>query len=396
MNCLGLVLSGGAARGAYAAGVMRYLLGELPRHLGRVPWPDIVTGSSVGALNGVFAAARSLDGMKRLTAIWRDMTIDDVFRLEARGLVRTLRATWAAASGTALFDAAPLHALVERVAPLDALRRAVDGQALRSFIVSATQVDSGINVLFVDSATQHLRLDPLPLARISRVHITPRHLLASAALPFAFPPIEIEGVWYVDGGLRQNTPLRPAVMAGASRVIVVGTTAERETPLGIRHPDLTPNLPFLAGKTLNALLADPVERDLRATDQINAIVAWGTSVYGPGFARRLEADLGMRPVETLFIRPSEDLGCMAAETWRRHPPPVPRQVSWLLSTIADRANASDGESDLLSYLLFDRAFTAEVEEIGFQDARRHEAELVRFVGEHPPPTAEGMASSSGD
>ncbi len=379
MNSLALVLSGGAARGAYAAGVMRYLFRELPRHLGRVPWPDIVTGSSVGALNGVFAAARTLDGIDRVTQIWRDMTIGDVYKLETGGLIRSLRATWAAASGASLLDAAPLYELVDKLAPLPELRQAIDSHALQSFIVSATQVDTGINVLFVDSAMQRLGLDPLPMARVSRVHITGRHLLASAALPFAFHPVEIDGVWYVDGGLRQNTPLRPAVMAGAGRAIVIGTTADREYPAGVRHPELTPNIPFLAGKTLNALLADPVERDLRTTNQINAIVEWGVSVYGPDFARRMEAELGMRRVHTLFIRPSEDLGCLAAESWHKRQPRVPRQIAWLLSTIADRANASDGESDLLSYLLFDRGFTAVAEEIGYQDARRQAEDLARFV-----------------
>ncbi len=379
MSKLGLVLSGGAARGAYAAGVMRFIFRELPRHLGHVPWPKVVTGASVGALNGVYAAAQHLDGIDRMTAIWQEMTVDQVYKVDTGGIIRTLRATWAATSGMSLLDAEPLYELVRRESPMQQLRQAIDSGACRCFVISATQVDTGLNVLFADTVDATLAFDPLPLTRFQRVAMTPEHLLASAALPFAFRPVMIDGSWYVDGGLRQNTPLRPAVMAGADRIIVVGTTAEREYPTGVRHPDLTPNLPFLAGKTLNALLADPVERDLRAANQINRIIDWGTARYGEDFARQLELDLGMRTVRTLFVRPTADLGVMAADAWHNHPPRLPSQVRWLLSTTADRANASDGESDLLSYLLFDKAFTAEVERIGFEDARDKEEAIAQFV-----------------
>lgn len=379
MEQLGLVLSGGAARGAYTAGVLRFLFVELPRRLGRTPWPSIVTGTSVGALNGLFAAAHSPQAIDRLTRVWQQMQVEHVYRVESGGLVRTLRATWQAAAGAALLDASPLQALVRAQSPMTELRQAVDQGRCRAFIVSATQVDTGKNVLFVDTADPALSVDPMPGVRAVHGPLRIDHLLASAALPFVFKPIALDGAWYVDGGLRQNTPLRPALKAGADRVLVVGTTMEREETEEVRHPELTPNLPFLAGKTLNALLADPVERDLRNAVQLNTLIDWAVRRYGPDFARRLEIELGIRRVQTLFLRPSVDLGVMAAESWRSRPPKVPTQVRWILSTIADRANASDGESDLLSYLLFDRSFTAEAERIGFEDARNREEELSAFL-----------------
>ncbi len=378
----GLVLSGGAARGAYAAGVMRFLFRDREDG-GPARWPDVVAGASVGALNGVFAAARDPEGIRTLSRLWREMRIADVYRLDHGGLLRSIRATWAATSGAALLDASPLHALVEREAPWAALRRSVDGGRCRAFIVSVTQVDTGHNVLFVDSADADLDLNPMPQVRVERVQVRRDHLLASAALPLLFRPIQIGRAWFVDGGLRQNTPLRPAIMAGADRVLVVGSTSQPAGDQAIRHPDLTPNLPFLAGKALNALMADPVERDLRNVGSVNRIIAWGERAYGPGFRARIEAELGVRPVRTLFLRPSQDLGVLAAKVWRESPPELPTQVRWLLSTIADRANASDGESDLLSYLLFDRAFTAQVEEIGYQDAHALGAELRAFLDDGP-------------
>lgn len=392
MSSLGLVLSGGAARGAYAAGVMRFLFRELPRELGYVPWPRVVTGTSVGALNGVFAAAQDVQAIDRLSALWQAMRVDDVYRVDKGGLIRTIRATWAANAGSALLDGSPLYDLVQGRTPWNALRRSIGSGLCRAFVVSATQVDSGVNVLFLDSEQADLDLRPVPRTRVQRVRTSREHLLASAALPLLFRPVRVDGAWYVDGGLRQNTPLRPAIMAGADRVLVVGSTSAGDDLPPVRHPELTPNMPFLAGKALNALLADPVERDLHTAAQINQIIAWGEATFGPRFRRELEDSLGFRTVNTLVLRPSQDLGVLAAHAWRSNPPPMPGQVRWLLSTIADRANASDGESDLLSYLLFDRNFTAEVERIGFQDAQDRAAELIAFL--HDGQQEQAMASTA--
>ena len=79
------------------------------------------------------------------------------------------------------------------------------------------------------------------------------------------------------------------------------------------------------------------------------------------------------------MRPSEDLGRIAAEVYRSRPPKASPQVRWLLSLIADQVNRAEGESDLLSYLYFDRHFTGELEQLGYEDARRQEEDILRFL-----------------
>ncbi|MGH7289228.1 MAG: patatin-like phospholipase family protein, partial [Myxococcota bacterium] len=86
-----MVLSGGGARGAYEAGVLRYLLDELPRRLGHAPRVDIVTGSSVGAIHACFLAAnahRPLRSGERLARIWRRLSIGSLATLRTRELLR--------------------------------------------------------------------------------------------------------------------------------------------------------------------------------------------------------------------------------------------------------------------------------------------------------------------
>ena len=69
----GLALSGGGARGAYTAGVQRYLFTELPKKLGFTPYPDYVSGVSVGAINGYFSATHSDEEIRRMTEIWHNL-----------------------------------------------------------------------------------------------------------------------------------------------------------------------------------------------------------------------------------------------------------------------------------------------------------------------------------
>jgi NTE family protein len=131
---------------------------------------------------------------------------------------------------------------------------------------------------------------------------------------------------------------------------------------------------FLAGKMLNALMLDPIERDLWNAEYRNRIVRWGSTRYGAAFADEAEAAVGLRHVDIVHITPSEDLGRMAGEIYRSEPPPATKVVRFLLDKIADYT--FDREADFLSYLLFDRAYTGALEALGFEDARRREADLA--------------------
>jgi NTE family protein len=378
---MGLVLSGGAARGAYQAGVLRFLYRSLPKNLGFVPWPAVVSGTSVGALNGTFVVSRSEAQIVLLSRLWRRLRIPDVFTLQYGDVLGALRGRHRGHSGAALLDPSPLVRLVHDQFPQTDVRRSIDSGAVRAFIVSATELNNGHNVLFVDSAADDLGLLPLARSRVERTPIGPQEVLASAALPFMFPPVTLRGRGYVDGGLRQNTPLRPVLHSGVDRVLVVGSHMASETGPA-PQTEVVPSLAFLAGKTLNALMADPVDRDLAQAERLNAVVAWGTARYGPEFAEGVARDLDLRAVSILTVRPSQDLGRIAAKAYKDSPPADAPNLRWLLSALADRQNAEGGESDLLSYLYFDRAFTEQLEDLGYQDAEAQQEQLAaHFLGE---------------
>ena len=142
--------------------------------------------------------------------------------------------------------------------------------------------------------------------------------------------------------------------------------------------DVVPTLAFLAGKSLNAIMADPVERDLVMAKRMNEFISWGIDQFGTPFEHKCRDDLGLRKVRIHSIRPKMDLGAVANATYRAHPPKDTASARLLLSLMADSANDAGGESDLLSYVYFDREFTGRIEAQGYEDARKMEAELVDF------------------
>jgi len=373
---------------------LRFVLVDLARRLGRPTWPDVISGTSVGALNGVFAAARDARGLTELCDIWQHMKVEDVYRIKAGKVLRDLMLS-AASSSFALLDPSPFHGLVARRFPGPALRKAIGSGETRAFIVAATEVATGFNALFVDSR------DGLPIAdvrgsRVYRTQVSGLHCRASAAIPFVFPAVEINGRYHVDGGLRQNTPLRPVLASGVRRALIVGVKQDREEE-ALRRPGQArrgdepsgppkrPSLFFLAGKMLNALMLDPIERDLWSAEYRNHVVDWGVDRFGPTFADEARDGLGLRKVDIVHLRPSEDLGELAGRIYRARPPNASRAVRFMLDRVL--AYTDDLEADLLSYLYFDREYTGALESLGYADARKHEEQLARLYEDVPGESA---------
>lgn len=381
---LALVLAGGGARGAYEAGALRYILGDLAQQMNRPVLPRIVCGTSVGAINGAWIGAHigAIAGAQKLSEFWRDVTLDQVYRFVALDLLRSpMRLFKGTQDETkALVDASPLHALIRERFPAERLRNVVKSGLLDGLVIAATETQAGQTVHFIDGA-QANRQFPQAHGEYISTEITAEHILASCAIPFLFPSIQIDDRTLVDGSLRQNTPLKPALALGATHCLVIGTKGLREAPPPPEPDDEadTPSVPFLVGKALNALLLDPVHADIQRLELVNEILRTGRAQYGEGFADTMNAHLPqpLREVEVLYLRPSRDLGRVAAEVWGASAIQANRATRMLLSTIAERA--TDGESDLLSYLLFDRIFSDAIEALGYADAQARSEEIVRFL-----------------
>ena len=179
------MLAGGGSFGAVQVGMLRELVAADVR-------PDFVVGCSVGAINGVhFAAAPDAAGVERLEQIWRRLRRHDIFPF-------SFRAVLAAVMHRAhLIDPGALRALLERHLPCKELQ-----DSTIPVHVVATSLLAGSAVCFSHGPA-------IPA------------ILASAAIPAAFPPVRIGDADYIDGGVASNTPVETARALGATKVVVL-------------------------------------------------------------------------------------------------------------------------------------------------------------------------------
>ena len=245
-----LVLSGGGGRGAYHVGVLRFL----EEH----EWyPDVIVGTSIGAVNG--AAIASGHTAYSLWALWRRLKTDDVQR---RAWNLFSLDEW-----DHLLDTTPLRRTLVEEGWLDLSR------------INAQPPDKHLRITVVEMETGRLRVfgnspDPAPGSRCEHTAITLDHILASCSIPLVYPPTKIEDVAFWDGGTVANTPLGPAIDAGAEDIVVVLMTPWEDQE---NRPHYTPvgGVKGLLGAAQAAFewaLLASFQTDLKLFHRINQVV----------------------------------------------------------------------------------------------------------------------------
>jgi len=299
-----LVLSGGGAKGAYEVGVMKALFaGASPSTGFRVPTVEVFTGTSVGAYNATFLAAQpgasGAAAVASLDQVWRERIANTpaqcgngIYRVRGlpfQGLspgcllhpleaLRELAQDGAFAAGFTLTRS--LDVAVSCLPPLARVVETIDLSAL----VSAEPMDSlvhetidfsvllasgkALTIAASNWAEGTLRL----FSKADVAAIGPAAVLASAAIPGMFPPVEVEGVPYVDGGVLMNTPLLPAIRAGADvlHVIYLDPFVDR-----IPFPAL-PNTLATLYRLWAILVRTNVDRDIGEADRRSRAVVAGS------------------------------------------------------------------------------------------------------------------------
>jgi NTE family protein len=385
-----LILSGGGARGAYEVGVLWYIFDELTRLLGAAPRIDILCGTSVGAINACYLAAHLGDpvlGLRRLVELWSEVELTRVLGFGVRQVLTLPRVLMGGGEGYGLFDVRPMAELVQREISWRAVSRCLRRGILRALTVSCTEVSTGRTVVFMQVSPDLAIPGAAPPRTLFRAdRIGPHHALASAAIPLLFPPVRIDGELHLDGGLRQNTPIAPALRLGATHIFAIGSSREVQGRVvleaGHQKASRAPGAAFLLGKVLNAFLLDHVDVDIELMTRINNVLVDGTGAYGAGFPDALSAEarkrgaLEYRYVRCMRVRPSEDIGRLANEHLKRGrlrgDPILTKRLFNLLDL------GVESEADLASYLLFDGPFCRRLIEMGRADAQARRDELVEF------------------
>jgi NTE family protein len=384
-----VILSGGGARGAYEVGVLSYVLDALARLRGGAPPRlDILCGTSVGAVNACFLASHLHDptlGVRRLVDLWTDLNLETVLGFGMRQALSIPKLIFGGpGEGVGLFDVTPMAKLIEREIPWRAIARTLRHGYLSALSISATEIATGRTVIFMQTGPDGALPTTAPPRTIIRgALVGPLHALASASIPLLFPPVRIGPELFMDGGVRQNTPIAPALRLGATHVLAIGLSRDiRTVDVGEEHRP--PSASLVLGKVLNAFLLDHIQSDFEVLQRVNHMIEDGERAFGPGFVPKINeaaaarGALPYRRVKTLVVRPSMDIGRLAAAHVKagklQKGPVVARRLLSLVDV------GEETEADLASYLLFDGSFTRKLIALGRADAEARRNELLEFFG----------------
>jgi len=392
-------------RGAYEVGVVAGIAEVMQGSALDGPLFDVFAGTSVGAINAAYFAANADEsghGAERLAKLWQSLRLSDharvrPFGLWSGGLKRKLEqlASGGQHTGTSLLDTRALEVVIKRAVQWERMHRNIASGRVHALMVAALHVASGRTTVFGEHAPG-VQLQPARDERRVTVtgRITADHVLASAAIPLLFAMRKVGDHYYCDGGLRFNTPIAPAIRAGAERLVVISvrhqqSAGELDAREALDHgggQDLGPL--FLVGKLLNALLLDPVAYDLQMMERLNQMMEVLEEALPPDQLERVQKvwikhrGAPYRRLDTLVFTPSEDLGRKAGHYIRNKLDTSELQTlaRFFLERAASESDVPAGEADWASYMLFDGGFARELIELGRRDAHA-KANLVRsFFG----------------
>ena len=389
-----VVLSGAGARGAFQAGALAELVPALERQGLR---PTIWLGTSAGSINaalwGSLAHHSSEVAAEEVLDLWRRMSHEDVYEPLPLSFPITV-AQYAAGAllclgtgTTSLLDTTPLRVTAEQELHPQQLAANVEAGRLDAVGVVATRMPtdadntvpgaaSGRSVLFLhEHCAGTYAGDRDRALDVVRTPVDDVHVVASSAIPVAFPPVEVTepeeaAGWYVDGGVRLNTPLHPAVGLGATKIVVVSATSTTySAPPLPTTPGSTPDVADAAAQVLNAALGDRTTEDLLQLRRRNSLVE---QVSRKGVELVSSSQRVYKAIDVMEVSPPPgEMGRIAADLYARETRglgKITEMDNWLIGQAIRGAGDGVGRRELLSYLFFDEEYFAAGIELGRRTA----------------------------
>lgn len=396
-NKIGLVLSGGGARGAYEAGVLHFIRTQLSPKL-RSSKLDIICGCSVGAINTSFLAStmhEPLEQTKHLISLWQNLTSEQVYQRTPSSLISMLGHSVSSLMGNltqfnffesinrnnhfqALLDTKPLEKFLKKNVRWNKIKENVLKKKVESVALIATQHRSGRSTIFLQTGSRYFKSDRFDLCP---TQLAPVHAMASAAIPLVFPSIKINEQYFVDGGVRMNTPLSPAIHLGAEKLFIIGLHAENNWPKEIDTPNMPPTLGEHLGKLFHSFLLDNLKNDIIHLQQVNRVIEASESLFGKDFCpkmnKKLEYQSHLKTIDSLLIQPSVPISQIFDDWYfdKKRKSHLNLLEKFLMRAL-DIQPAVSG--DLLSYLAFEADYLTRLVDLGFNDAKKKQAEIEEF------------------
>lgn len=367
---IALVLTGGGARGAYQAGVLKGIGEILKKHNRQNPL-SIFSGTSAGAINTMgFASfmAQKKDPFVELEKLWSDLNNDVIYKTDAWSFIknsyRWLRSLTLSGRGTdyrllSLFDASPLSHFLKNVIDFEALNFAIENKDIRALTVAAVSYTTGRSKTFFQTNFDDIR----PWFREKRCgikeKITLEHVLASSSIPLLFPPIKVGDDYYGDGSLRDYTPLSAPIKMGADKLFVIGVRKKDSEESKLAQEIPTPGR--VLSVVLNGILLDALDLDYERLSRINETIT----------ALEEKQKTNLKPVDVFMITPSR----MISEIAEEETSSLKGTLRYFVKGLGDLKDSAD----FISYILFESSYTKKLIELGRKDALAQEEAFLNFL-----------------
>ncbi|HEX7676458.1 MAG TPA: patatin-like phospholipase family protein [Bdellovibrio sp.] len=372
---MGLVLSGGGARGAYQVGVLAAVK-EISERSGLPVRFDFLSGVSAGAINASSLASNAENfgfAVDNLVRLWSGLSIEKVFSTDAITMGRigfqwmrdlSFGSLTGTTPGGSLLDTAPLRELIHSNMDYNKVEQNIHAGHLTALAITSVDYANSASVTFVQGK------DVLPTwdkgrKRSERTSISTDHIMASSAIPLLFPPVQVNDRYWGDGAVRNHAPCSPAIYLGAEKLMIIGVRRQTTTAYEERATanDASPTVSRVVNTILNGVLLDAIEQDVDRLRRLND--------YANAIPQDQHQKIALRPLDYLFIAPSADIGDIAIQKAYK----LPRIVRYLLKGLGTLEDASE----IISYLLFEPSFCADLIDIGRKDGLAQENKIIELL-----------------
>ncbi|WOT04223.1 patatin-like phospholipase family protein [Shewanella youngdeokensis] len=366
---IALVLGGGGARAAYQIGVLKAIVQFYPRNHG-VPF-KIICGTSAGAINATSLATHATCfhlGVRKLEWVWRNIQAQKVYQASIGGVLshlgkmalKRVQSDGASNNAGSLFNSDPLRQLLNSLISFDRIGRNISNGSLDAVSLDASSYNSSRSVSFfqgnplIENWYRSRRCG-------QRTRLNTDHLLASSAIPMVFPSISLNREYYGDGSVHQLAPLSSPIHLGADKIMVINLDSPHKAqPKELDHH---PKTATIAGHLLDTIFSDTLNSDLERLERINSTLALIPEESRQG--------LPLKHIDTLVIKPSEDLSAIAS----RYFEDMPLAIKVMMRFLGINQHS---ESSIGSYLLFERGYCSALIELGYEDAMCQIDEIKQF------------------
>lgn len=387
MSRLGLVLSGGGARGSYQAGVLA-AIGHIAGKLQLRDPIQVYSGVSAGAINVAMLTANAEDfvtSAARLADSWRDIDSDSIFYADFMALSRgglqwmtelSLGSAKKEQALRSLLSTQPLHSYLSQKCQFEEIDKKIKKNTLYGVGISALEYESISTVTFFQGA-KDIKSWERGMHRSERAQLAPEHIMASSAIPLLFPPIKIGERYFGDGCIRNQSPCGPAIYMGAEKLIAIGVRRRQDTSFKYHHTKGSeiPSVSRVADVLMNAVMMDGLEADVQRIENINKNYRLLSS--------RERSRFSLHNIETLWISPSVDFAEIASKRKNE----LPRMIRYLLKG----PGSLDESNEMMSYLLFTPSYCQQLTDIGFADGMKEKERIAELLTPKTSKSAERSA-----